>query len=102
MESCDDPYYGNIHYNDRNKLNEQFGSLREDDIEKTILKDTPPIEEFLYGNVTLDQFDILKKLKALSQSDNIEEATLAFRKGKELSIKYGLDWERIPSFYKKK
>jgi len=55
-----------------------------------------------HNNETLDQFEILKKLKALAQSDNIEEATMAFKKGKELSKKYGLDWERIPCYYKKK
>jgi len=102
MESENDPHYGTQHYQERNRLDEQFGSLREDDIEKTILKDTPDIEEFLYGSVTLDQFDVLKKLKALTQSSNIEEATLAFRKGKELCDKYGLIWERIPCNYKKK
>ena len=101
-ESDNDPHYGTQHYQERNKLDEQFGSLREDDIENTILKDTPDIEEFLYGSVTLDQFDVLKKLKALTQSSNIEEATLAFRKGKELCDKYGLIWERIPCYYKKK
>ena len=99
-ESDNDPYYGSSHYDTRNKLNEQFGQLREEDIEKTVLKNTPDIEEFLYGSVTLDQFDVLKKLKALSMSDNLEEATLAFRKGKELSLKYNLDWERIPCSYK--
>ena len=67
----------------------------------TKLKDPEKMEEFLYGNLTLEQFDTLKKLKALSQSDNISEATLAFTKGKHLCQKYQLDWERIPCYYKK-
>ena len=101
-ESDDDPYYGKSRYEKRNKLDEQFGNLREEDIEKTVLKNTPDLEEYLYGSATLDEFDTLKKLKSLTQSDNIEESTLAFRKGKEMSARLGLDWDRIPCYYKKK
>jgi hypothetical protein len=57
--------------------------------------------EYLYGELTLDQFDVLKKLKSLTQSPNVNEATLAFKKGKELSAKYGLEWDKIPCYYKK-
>ena len=60
------------------------------------MKEPEKMEEFLYSNLTLDQFEILKKLKNLSQSNNINEATLAFRKGKELCEKYELNWEKIP------
>lgn len=90
-------------YRQRDKLNEQFGHLREEDIEKTVLKNTPDLEEFLYGQVSFDTFDKIKKLKALSaNNNNIEEATLAFRKGRELCLEYGLDWEKIPCYVGKK
>jgi len=76
--------------------------LLNEEKENSNLQETPDMVTYLYGSVTLDQFNILKKLKALSCSDNIAEATLAFKKGKELSVKYGLEWERIPCYYKKK
>ena len=44
-ESSDDPRYGQSRYEDRDKLDEKFGSLREEDIEKTILKKIPDISE---------------------------------------------------------
>ena len=102
MESADDPYYGDQRYQKREKLDEQFGHLREEEIKSEVLKEPPKMEEFLYGNLTLEQFDVLKKLKALAQSPNINEATQAFRKCKELCAKYELDYERIPCYVKKR
>lgn len=99
-ESNDDPHYGPTRYKERDKLDEQFGSLREDDIEKTILKDTPNIEEFLYGNVTFDTFDKIKKLKALSRSGNKHEAFSAYSKAMELCKEYNLDFDKIPCYVK--
>jgi hypothetical protein len=92
-ESEDDCFYGKNHYREKDKLNERFGHLREEELKQEIMGDAPQMMEFLYGNLTLEQFEILKKLKAMTQSDNIEEATLAFKKGKELCHKYDLDWE---------
>jgi soluble cytochrome b562 len=70
--------------------------------EEVALKEPENMVEYLYADLTLEQFDVLKKLKALTQSPNVPEATLAFRKGKELCEKYGLEWEKIPCYYKKK
>lgn len=70
--------------------------------ENVTLKEPENMVEYLYGDLTLEQFDVLKKLKSLTQSPNVPEATLAFRKGKELCEKFGLEWEKIPCHYKKK
>ena len=102
-ESDNDPHYGSQHYENRNKLNEQFGHLREDDVKSAILKEPPEMVEFLYGEASLEQFNTIKKLKALSaNNNNLEEATAAFRKGRELCIKLGLEWEKIPCYVGKK
>ena len=59
---------------------------------------TEPDDMFmmLYGHITLDTFNKLKKLKALTRSPVIEESCLAFKKCKELCEKYGIDYERLP------
>jgi hypothetical protein len=88
------------HYRQRDRLNEQFGHLREEDIEKTVLQNTPDLEEFLYGNVTFDMFDKIKKLKALSKSSNKQEAFLAYSKAVELCKEYGLNFDKIPCYVK--
>ena len=69
--------------------------------EEVTLQEPENMVEYLYGELTLEQFDVLKKLKSLTQSPNVNEATLAFKKGKELSAKYGLEWDKIPCYYKK-
>jgi hypothetical protein len=101
-ESDNDPHYGPQHYEERNKLNEEFGSLREDDIEKTILKDTPDLEEYLYGKISFDMFDRIKKLKALAQSSNPAEAGQAFIKCRDLCKAHGLDYDKVPCYTKNK
>ena len=47
-------------YRQRDKLNEQFGHLREDDFKSEVLKEPPEMVEYLYGNVTLEMFDKIK------------------------------------------
>lgn len=83
-------------YGQRDKLNEQFGHLREDDFKSEVLKEPPEMVEYLYGHVTLDMFDKIKKLKALSRSANKHEAFLAYTKGLELCKEHGLDFDKIP------
>ena len=84
----------------RKQVNEQFATEERLPEDEVTLKEPQEMVEYLYGNITLDQFSTLKKLKGLSQSDNIAEATAAFKKGKEMCIKLGLDWERIPGYKK--
>ena len=73
-------------------LNESHGGLTEKDIEQQI----PDLLEYVYNNVTLDIFNTIKKLKALSNSPNENEAARAFLKGRKLARDYNLDWNRIP------
>jgi hypothetical protein len=97
-ESDNDPYYGDNHYQQRNKLNEQFGHLKEEDVKSEVLKETPEMIEYLYGSITLDTFNKIKKLKALSKSPNEQEAFQAYRKANELCKQYNLDFDRIPCY----
>lgn len=85
----------------RKMINAAFNDVSQKNDESAELKEPEKMEEFLYGNLTLEQFDVLKKLKALAQSDNISEATLAFKKCRELCAKYDLDFDKIPCNYKK-
>lgn len=78
---------------------EQKLRLEKEEVE---LKEPEKMEEFLYGNLNLSQFEVLKKLKALSCSSNVHEAVLAFKKGKELCERYELDWNKIPCYIEKK
>ena len=87
-------------YWQRDKLNEQFGHLREADFKSDVLKAPPEMVEFLYGNVTLDMFDKIKKLKALSTSSNKQEAFLAYSKACELCKEYNLEFDKIPCYVK--
>lgn len=104
MNEFIDNTFNPLSTNARKQINSRFDEEKntrsEEDITK--LKDPVKMEEYLYSNLTLDQFEILKKLKALTQSQNVNEATLAFKKGKELCEKYELDWERIPCYNKRK
>jgi hypothetical protein len=84
---------------ERRRVNEQFAAeVRE----KAQLKEPKDMETYLFGHLTLDQFNTLKKLKSLTSSTNIDEASLAFKKGKELAAKYKVDWDKIPCYYTKK
>jgi hypothetical protein len=56
--------------------------------------------EYLYGNITLDMFNKIKKLKALSKSPIDAEAFAAYRKALELCKEYNLDFDRIPCYVK--
>lgn len=79
----------------RQQINKQFLAEEHD---KADLKDIPEMVEFLYGNITLDMFNKIKKLKALSKSPNEQEAFQAYRKAIELCKQYNLDFDRIPCY----
>jgi len=83
----------------RKKVNQQFAT---EDREEAHLKEPEDMESFLFGHLTLDQFNTLKKLKALTHSSNVSEASTAFETGKKLSLKYKVDWDKIPDYYNKK
>jgi hypothetical protein len=83
----------------REKIQELLQQQRKTSSESDAqLKDTPAMVEFLYGNVTLEVFNKIKKLKALSKSANEEEAFQAYRKANELCKQYNLDFDQIPCY----
>jgi hypothetical protein len=81
---------------DINVLQEQmekdFGHLEE----KIEEKELPDLGTFIYDNVTLDTFNVIKKLKALSKSPNEHEAFRAYTKCLELCRRYNLEFDKIP------
>lgn len=87
-ETNDGDKFDNI----KEDLNKKFGGLEFEDIEQ----DIPEILEFIYENVTTEIFKKAKKLKALSRSDNKEEAFLAYSKCIDLCKKYDLDFDKLP------
>lgn len=79
------------------KLDEMGDSISfEDVISKDTTKEVDDVGTFLYGNLTIREFATVKKLKALSKSENQEEAFAAYRKCLELCKKYGIEFDRIP------
>lgn len=60
------------------------------------MKEPDDMFTYLYGHITLDTFNKLKKLKSLTTSNNIEESTLAFKKCRELCVKYNIEYDKIP------
>lgn len=80
----------------REQYNQQFGHLEDNEPLSENIVDPPDMQEYLYGNMTHETFKKIKKLKALTKSPNIEEATLAFQKCRELCSKYSLEYDKIP------
>jgi hypothetical protein len=72
------------------------GITFEDTVSKDTTKEVEDIGEFLYGNLTLKEFNTVKKLKALSRSENKDEAFSAYSKCLELCKKYNIEFDRIP------
>jgi hypothetical protein len=57
----------------------------------------PEMVSYVYQGIDdADTFATAKKLKTMAMSDNEKEAFVAFRKGRELCKKFGLEWEKIP------
>ena len=87
---------------ERKAINAQFDNDRQSSEDTITLKEPNSMVEYLYGSLTLDQFDILKKLKALAMANtNPHESFLAWKKGNELCKKFDLEWDKIPCSIKK-
>lgn len=87
----------------RQKYNKEFGHLQ-DDFEydqSGNMQEPEEMDEFIYGNMSHDMFKKIKKLKALSRSENENEAFIAYRMCVELCERYGLDMDKIPCNVKK-
>lgn len=84
-----------------NRMFEEENESRPSD-ESVECKEIEDVSQFLYGNLTLDQFNKIKKLKALAQSENEEEAFQAYRKAIQLCKENNLEYDRIPCYVFKK
>jgi len=92
--------YEETHNSTRHAVNQQLrNNTSLDDIGGT---NEPELETLIYENVTLDVFNKIKKLKALAQSDNIDEACSAHRKALEMCKEYSLEYARIPCYVEKR
>ena len=80
----------------RDQHNRQYGSERYADDIGNVSKKTPEMDAFIYGSLTADEFQKLKKLKALSRSKNKNEAFAAYTKCIALCEKYKLNFDLIP------
>jgi len=79
--------------------NNRYGSWQHGEAAEKTAAAAPEMDEFIYGNLTFDQFNKIKKLKALSRSANKAEAFAAYTKCIELCKSAGLDFDKIPTKY---
>lgn len=85
-------------HNDRANINKQIAAeetLPEDEVK---LKDSPEMMEYLFGHLTLSQFNTVKKLKALSKSSNENEAFQAYTKCIQLCKEYKIEFDKVPCY----
>lgn len=85
-------------------LDQEYLRESEDEEQRVLLHEeidslerAPDIETYIYGNITAQKFQTLKKLKRLSKSPNEHEAFAAYRKCLELCKEYKLEFDRIPT-----
>ena len=102
-ESGDDEVFGNGRYATRDIQDTEFKGLWEEVVnDKNNIKELPDVGEYFYGNVTLEVMDKLKKLKALAQSANENEAFSAYRKALEICKTHELNYDKIPCYVEKR
>ena len=70
--------------------------LLQEETEFNNVKETPDPVEYIYGNITMERFQTLKKLKRLSKSPNEHEAFAAYRKCLELCKLHKIEFDKIP------
>ena len=85
-------------YATRNQENRKYGHLEEKYEPSENVKSPDDMFTFLYGHITLDTFIKLKKLKSLTKSPVEEESILAFKKCRELCLKYNIDYDKVPTY----
>ena len=74
-----------------------FSNDEEEDVKALPVTEQPEFtKELLYGNMSHDEYAKVRKLKALSMSDNEHEAAEAFIACNRLCKKYGLQYDKIP------
>lgn len=82
----------------REQQDKKYGSQWHDESEYQTedIENADDMMTYLYGNLTIENFNTLKKLKKLSRSPNENEAFQAYRKCLKLCEQYGLDFNKIP------
>ena len=80
----------------REDLDNTYRTLLHEGKEIESAEKAPDMLTYIYGNVTLEKFQTLKKLKRLSRSPNEHEAFQAYRKCLELCKEYKIEFDRIP------
>jgi len=83
-----------------NDMSKSIGDLYDDTYSLDEVKNVlpPSMEDVIYGSMTHADYVKVKKLKALSNSENESEASSAFIKCRSLCKKYGLDFDKVPSY----
>ena len=79
----------------REEEDEQYRLLVEE-IEVESIEQAPDMLTYIYGNLTLEKFQTLKKLKRLSKSPNEHEAFQAYRKCLAMCKEHNIEFDRIP------
>ena len=69
----------------------------ENKLDKFESKSQPNVGKFIYGDVDIEMFEKIKKLKALSTSPNEAEAFAAYTMARKLCDKHKLEFDKIPS-----
>ena len=84
-------------------IEQEYIRGREDELHRTLLHEevntdkVPDVIEYIYGNITMEKFQTLKKLKRLSKSPNEHEAFSAYRKCISLCKEHGIEFDKIPT-----
>ena len=81
------------------ELDQIFGLMVHDEETYTNVQEPKNLDIYIYGNLSHDMFKKMKKLKALSKSENENEAFLAYRLCLKLCKKYSLEFDKIPCSY---
>jgi hypothetical protein len=68
----------------------------DDEINEENTNNPQDMDTFIYGEMSNKTFQKIKKLKALSKSENEKESFLAYRKCLELCKRHGLDFDKVP------
>lgn len=82
----------------RKTYDKQYGHLTDEASETLSDSFVEPKDmiKYIYANMSQSTFQKIKKLKALSKSDNENEAFSSYRKCLELCKQYNLDFDKVP------
>lgn len=83
---------------DADALNKKYGDLQWDSDSPSEVKEPNDMMQYVFekSEITLDIFNKIKKLKALSRKGQEEEAFLAYKACLKLCEKYNLDFDKVP------